>query len=120
MSQFLTKEEREENPNLTKRGISTDLKTSPYTFTFDDMLFHFSSRFYLNKFAKLAKNEIDRFNIKTNSIYKDKFHLEMQNLALIRLYAIIEKRGFFIKIRGDSVTCLNNVEFQVVPMVKEG
>jgi hypothetical protein len=105
---------------MTKRGISTILEESPYIYECNDMQFYFSSKFYLNNFSKLAQTEIDRFNIKTSSMWKDKFNLEMQNLALVRLYAIIEKRGFFIKIRGDSVECLDNVEFQMVPMVKEG
>lgn len=84
------------------------------------MTFYFSSRFYLNNFSKLVRNEIERFNVKSNNMWKDKFNLEMQNLALIRLYAIIEKRGFFIKIRGDSVTCLDNVKFEMVPMINQG
>lgn len=105
---------------LTKRGISTNLQESPYSYDFDDMTFYFSSRFYLNNFSKLVRNEIERFNVKSNNMWKDKFNLEMQNLALIRLYAIIEKRGFFIKIRGDSVTCLDNVKFEMVPMINQG
>ena len=105
---------------LTKRGIAKNLEESPYFYEYNDMIFYFSSQLHLNNFMKLIASEIDRFNVKTNNIYKDKFNLEMQNLALIRLYAIIEKRGFFIKIKGESVASLENVEFQMIPIVKPG
>lgn len=103
---------------MKKVIIYRDLTKSPYIFTHGDMVFHFSSELYLNKYAALYKSEIERFNVRTNNIYRDKFNLEVENLGLIRLYDIIEKRGFYIKIREEPVTCLNNLQFELVAGIK--
>lgn len=102
---------------MTKVIIYRNLEESPFTFPHGDMVFYFSSALYLKKFTQLYLSEIDRFNIRTNNIYKDKFNLEMQNLGLIRLYAIIEKRGFYIKIREEPCTCLDKLRFELEPKI---
>lgn len=103
---------------MPKVIIYRNLEESPYTFSHSDMVFHFSSALYLKKFTQLYQTEIDRFNIRTNNIYKDKFNLEVQNLGLIRLYEIIEKRGFYIKIREEPVTCLTNLQFELEAKIR--
>jgi hypothetical protein len=97
----------------TKRGIYLDLQKSTYLFSYDDLTFHFSSLFYLNNFIEAYENEINRFNLSAQSIYKNKFQLELDKLALIRLYAMIEKRGFYILLNGDPITCLENITFEL-------
>jgi hypothetical protein len=59
----------------------------------------------------LYKEEKERFNESANRIYKDKFALDMTLLSLIRLYTLIEKRGFYIVLRGEAVTCPNELAF---------
>jgi hypothetical protein len=98
---------------MEKVKIYRDLKNSPFIFHHGDMTFHFSSQLYLSKYAAIYESEIKRFNTRTNNIYKDKFNLEVQNLGLIRLYEIIEKRGFYIKIREEPVTCLTHLRFEL-------
>lgn len=99
---------------LTQRGIYTDIKESTYTVEIEDFTFYFSSRLYKNKFIRIYQEEICRFNESANNVYKNKFSLSLDTLALIRLYALIEKRGFYIKMKERTIECLENVEFELV------
>jgi hypothetical protein len=56
-----------------------------------------------------------RFNKSLNKVYKNKFNLLGDILALIRLYATIEKRGFYMTIEGNEFTCLDDLVFVVTP-----
>jgi hypothetical protein len=58
--------------------------------------------------------EIMRFNESAMNIYKRQFNLEFIELAVIRLYTMIEKRGFYMILRGEKVTCLENLTFHLV------
>lgn len=95
----------------TARGIYKDIKQSTYTFTIGKMTFYFSSLFYLGKFEREFEDECERFNAALNNVYKDKFSINADVLALIRLYSLIEKRGFYITINGVHVHCLDNLDF---------
>jgi YHS domain-containing protein len=95
----------------TKRGIYLDIKESDYSITLEGMTFYFSSMFYLNNFKDEIENEISVFNVRINNVYKNKFDLQMNKLALIRLYELIEKRGFRVNIQGVEVDCLSQVQF---------
>jgi hypothetical protein len=97
---------------LSVRGVYSDIKESDYCVEVQDIKFYFSSRFYMGNFKKaLEKNEIDIFNKRANNLYKNKFRLKMDKLALIRLYESIERRGFRIEIEGNEVDCLERVQF---------
>jgi hypothetical protein len=98
----------------TIRGIYHNLEESEYIFSRNHITFYFSSQLYLNKFVRIYDSEVDRFNDNGNSMYKDKFNLVLDDLALIRLYAIIEKRGFYIKVNEEIITCLNDIIFELV------
>lgn len=108
----------------TKRGIYTNIKESEYTYSvfFNqngvhlDYTFYFSSEFYRNKFENRHKEEIHRFNRSLNNVYKDKFDIVADPLAWIRLYCLIEKRGFYIIINnGVEITCPEDLRFVVIP-----
>jgi hypothetical protein len=62
-------------------------------------------------------DETKRFNQSANNIYKDKFCLNMTVLSLIRLYALIEKRGFYLRVRGEQVTHPDELKFVVGVML---
>lgn len=102
----------------TARGVYHDLTESEYFYTVDDMIFIFSSLFYRDKFANIYEEEIERFNQALNNVYKDKFSIYGDKLALIRLYAMIEKRGFYLIIGGFEVKCLEDLAFVVMPNLK--
>lgn len=98
----------------TKRGIYLNIKDSNYAFTpneYPKLTFYFSSMFYLNKFKSEYDSEVERFNQSANNIYKNKFILKMDLLALLRLYVLIEKRGFYITYEGIEINCLDNLAF---------
>lgn len=95
----------------TKRGIYTDIKESDYCYTIRGITFYFSSMFYLRNFTKALDEELTIFNERANNVYKKKFQLKMDKLALIRLYELIERRGFRIEIEGNEVDCLEKVQF---------
>lgn len=95
----------------SKRGVYSDIKESDYSYHFEGLTFYFSSRFYFNNFIKKIESECDSFNVNINMVYKNKFKLKMDKFALIRLYELIERRGFRIEIEGNEVDCLEKVQF---------
>ena len=99
-------------PNTkTRRGVYKDLKHSDYIVEVDPFVFHFSSEFYRRKFYDLYEEEMDMFNMKYKNMYRGKYALDMATLSLLRLYTLIEKRGFYIKVNGVEVTCPNHLSF---------
>lgn len=97
----------------TARGIYHDLSQSEYFVEYEDIVFYFSSKLYMNNFFDKSVCEIDSFNERANRVYKDKFKLDFSTLALIRLYCLIEKRGFHIVYKGSVITCLENLIFEL-------
>lgn len=84
----------------TKRGIYHNLKESKYTISNGEVVFFFSSLFYLEKFMECYQE--NRLKPKYRRIEKEtKLNLNM--LADIVLYREIERRGFRVKIRNVEV-----------------
>jgi hypothetical protein len=46
------------------------------------------------------------------------FALDMSVFSLIRLYTLVEKRGFYMKIRGERVTCPEDLKFVLQVEIK--
>lgn len=106
----------------TYRGIYKNIKESDYHFTpvdYPHIRFTFSSPMYRNKFAYTYEVEILRFNQSINNVYKNKFNIHMDELALIRLYCLIEKRGFHIHFKGVVLTCPDDLVFVTIPTFKK-
>lgn len=95
----------------TARGVYHDITLSEYTYTIDTITFYFSSEFYRDKFISEYEIEKDRFNQALNNVYKDRFSIKADVLAWVRLYTLIEKRGFYIIVNGVHVECLDNLAF---------
>ncbi len=95
----------------TKKGIYKDIADSDYCVTVEGITFYFSSKFYLGNFTKAVEKETADFSKRMEKVYNDKFNLKMDKFALIRLYELIEKRGFRLVISGEEVRCLDNVIF---------
>jgi hypothetical protein len=94
---------------MTKRGIYPNILDSEYPFTVGEITFYFSSMVYRQKFMNLYRDEIKHIN-ETAIRHKHPFKTDMTIFSLLRLYCLIEKRGFYIKVRGEEVTCLENVK----------
>ena len=81
--------------------IYNDLNDSVYSFSYDELTFYFSSKFYLEKFKKeyvsFLKDETMKFRIK----YKCDVYVD--EMMLLLLYKKIEKRGFRVLYNGNSI-----------------
>ena len=105
--------------NLTRDGIAYNLEESPYTYTmeygYERLMFHFSSELYLSKFCERYIKNREEVN---NSLTK-RFKIEITNnmLADLRLYANIEKRGFYIASINGSVTCLSDIRLDGLALI---
>jgi hypothetical protein len=102
----------------TRDGIFHNILESDYPFTVGEMTFYFSSPSYRTKFMERYRAEMIRFNESAMNIYKRQFNLVFIELAVIRLYTMIEKRGFYMTLRGEKVTCLESLTFHLVTNVE--
>lgn len=87
----------------TKDGIFHNLKESEYTVSNSEIVFFFSSNFYLNKFMAGYKDHRKKFNNKLDRITIDN-PLNMEILADITFYKDIEKRGFLVWLKGVTIS----------------
>jgi len=105
-------------PIKSRRGVVYDLSKSDYIIEVEPFTLHFSSEVYRQKFYNSYEEEIEVTNIRSENIYKGKYSVDMSVLTLLRLYVLIEKRGFFIKVNGVEVDCPENLNFVLGVNVK--
>lgn len=105
-------------PKKSRHGIYNDITMSDYIVEVDPFVFYFSSEYYRRKFYDLYEDEMDNFNLKYKQMYRGKYSLDMTTLSLLRLYTLIEKRGFYIKVNGVDVTCPDNLRFVLGAEIK--
>ena len=86
----------------TLRGIFHNLKESKYTVSNSEIVFFFSSEFYLNKFLEGYQDNRIKFIEKLDKITIDN-KLNMNTLADITFYKSIEKRGFRAWLKGVDI-----------------
>lgn len=89
---------------LTINGIYTDIYESTYYYEVGNMKFYFSSVVYRDKFAARYEN----FWLEEQKKLEVKFgcNIKCKSLMLMKLYTMIEKRGFRVEIdetRVDSI-----------------
>lgn len=106
------------NKILTRNGITYDLANTPYKLTVkydvEDLTYHFSSQLYLDKFK--SKLEEYRSFINDSLTKRFNFDIKYNMLADIRLYTVIEKRGFFIVNEKEQFNCLNIIRLDGLQM----
>ena len=88
--------------SATKRGIYHNLRKSNYTISNAEVVFFFSSVFYMNKFMAEYKEHRNQFSKHIDKVTDTP--LNMDTLADITLYQTIEKRGFHAWLKGVSIT----------------
>ena len=98
--------------------IYNDINESTYTFKYDDLVFYFSSQFYLEKFkreySQFLKDEIMKLKIKFKcNIYCDE-------MILLLLYKKIEKRGFKVLYKGKELIEKYYIDFSINELSIEG
>lgn len=72
--------------------IYNDINESNYIFTYNRLIFYFSSKFYLEKFTREYSNFIKDETMKFKIKYKCNAYID--EMLLLLLYKKIEKRGF--------------------------
>lgn len=87
----------------TLRGVYHNLKESKYVVSNEDITFFFSSEHTLNKFMNGYENKRKFFTEKWLVIGQDT-PLNMDTMSDIQWYKNCEKRGFYVWLKGVSIT----------------
>lgn len=97
--------------NLTRSKVAYDLNISPHKLEvqYNDvtLIYVFSSALYLNKFKDSIEKNRDR--IRESLTKRFGFEIINNELADLRTYLSIEKRGFLIYKGQVKFECLNNI-----------
>ncbi len=88
------------------------LEDSPYVQAVGERVFKFSSKKNLDTFIRNLAYEIDQFNERLNRMYKFCYNIDFEDLAIVRYYMKVEKRGFYLEVNGVKISCLEDVQFQ--------
>lgn len=87
---------------ITKRGVYHNLKESKYVVSNEDITFFFSSEYTLNKFMDRYKMGREIFNKQLSKISDVPLNYDM--IADIETYKLVEKRGFYVWLKGISIS----------------
>lgn len=105
---------------LSRGKIAYDLNASPYTLTvkykLHTLTYAFSSQLYRDKFDKTLKE--NRLKINESLSKRFGFVCVCDEIADLRNYATIEKRGFLIYKGLVKFECLNDIIFDGQMMMK--
>ena len=106
--------------NLTRSKIAYDLTISPHKHCVEygdlNATFIFSSDLYKRKFTEKQKENRDNIN---NSL-SNRFNIfcVFNILADLKLYSMIEKRGFLLYVNGEKFDCLNSIKLNGVSLTR--
>lgn len=79
---------------VSKYGVAYDMRTTPYTFMWRGMEYHFSTEAHLNKFRENVVKREEWLDDSLSRRFRCSVHLPI--LADIQLYTKVETRGFRI------------------------
>ena len=104
---------------LTRSGVAYDLTVSPHTLTYNYngelLTYVFSSKLYMDKF--IEKTDENREYINHSLSKRFGFTTVNNKLCDIKLYSLIEKRGFLIKNDKESFECLNTIKLDGTTLI---
>ena len=98
---------------FTYRGICLDIKQSPYYFDYGRLKFFFTSKSYLKRFKEKLKEFTENENTKLE--YNNYCKIIINEMLLIKLYKMIEKRDFYVLVKNDKD---NYEELDKIPKIK--
>lgn len=95
---------------MTRRGIFYDLSESCFNITVNGFVLFFSSIYNLRRFKSKIYENREFIN---NSLSKRfNFCIKLDEIAMIKTYISIEKRGFLLynSITGEWYTCIEEIK----------
>lgn len=98
---------------LTRHGVAYDLNISPHRLEVPyekegvTLTYVFSSELYRSKFYEGFLDNREKINASLSNRFG--FQIENDLLCDIKLYTMIEKRGFLILKGEDKIVCLENI-----------
>lgn len=101
----------------TKRGVYHNIKESKYTISDGEVVYFFSSRSYLRKMLLNYKDH----RRKTQDFYEKHTGVQLNTSLFsdIQLYKKIEKRGFYVWVKGVEVEWHDLVEYALAKMTRK-
>lgn len=91
--------------------IYYELKESPYRIIIGDITYVFSSLKNFNTFHNNWKDFVHEQNVRAT--VRNKMLVVANEMLRIRYYQTIEKRGFYLIIKGVDVTCQSQIGAEV-------
>lgn len=97
---------------LTRHGVCYNLRISPYRveikYNNDSVVYNFSTTSNVERF----KNKLQVNRDKINESLSNRFNIEFENNKLcdLKLYSMIEKRGFYIECGERKFECLSSIK----------
>lgn len=100
---------------MTASGVERDLNVTPYVtiISYDEshkIGYAFSSKTTQAKFEQEIESNREFIRYSLHSRFRVKFYVS-NDLCDLNLYRKLERRGFLIKLDGDDVTWLGQVEY---------
>ena len=102
----------------TKRGVYHNLKESHYAATNGEIVLFFSSRVYLKKFLDGYTEHRKKFIHRLSKLTVEN-PLNMETLADIQFYRMVEKRGFRALLKGGDITCKEIHQYALQKMTEK-
>lgn len=93
----------------TPNGIELNLQESKYKYEYNNFIFYFSSKSYLEKFKKNISDYILMESYKIKNKYN--IHINFSLFLAVALYKKIEKRGFRITHKNMGYIISENTVF---------
>jgi len=100
----------------TRNNIYHDLAESPFRILLEGVFYHFSSLLHLQKFVSLYPENRRKMTEYLAKLYT--VNLSLHRLPDLVLYRKIETRGFFIKLEGSELTCLDSAIFMEKVLIR--
>jgi hypothetical protein len=101
----------------TLRGVYHNLKESKYVVSNNDITFFFSSEHTLNKFMNGYQKYREIFRQKTTILNETNFNLD--TTADIEFYRRTEKRGFYVWLKGVSMSTEDLYKYSIRMMTEQ-
>jgi hypothetical protein len=101
----------------TLRGVYHNLKESKYVVSNGDITFFFSSEYTLTKFMKGYQKHRDKRRQQTSDILDT--YINFDTTADIEFYKKAEKRGFYVWLKGVSMTIEDLYKYSIRKMTEE-